>query len=295
MKGWLLTTCLLRRGLLGRRLLGRCLLLQLLLSLLAGATRAEAAVTATVTASQLVVTGDAGANQITVRSIPFNASRLEVLDGSVSLGSFARSTFTSIAISGLDGNDVITLSGPFPIIEPAAISGGAGNDTIKGGAGPDTLFGGSGSDVIIWNPTDGNDVIGGGDDIDRLEFNATAADDHITVARNPAAPRFSVTLGSTAIIDVGTIEGVVVTAGEGNDLVEATGELASLIDLVLDGGPGDDTLRGGNGPDVLRGGPGRDDLSGRQNDDVVFGGPGDDVIRWRLDEGNDQILSLIHI
>ncbi len=58
---------------------------------------------------------------------------------------------------------------------------------------------------------------------------------------------------------------------------------------TLYGGPGDDTLVGGNGQDILDGGPGNDTLEGGLNDDVLIGGPGHD----RIDggKGGDTIYA----
>jgi Ca2+-binding RTX toxin-like protein len=46
----------------------------------------------------------------------------------------------------------------------------------------------------------------------------------------------------------------------------------------IDGGVGNDTLRGGNGPDRIFGRAGDDTIYGRNGDDVVFGGVGNDVL-----------------
>jgi Ca2+-binding RTX toxin-like protein len=44
------------------------------------------------------------------------------------------------------------------------------------------------------------------------------------------------------------------------------------------GGPGDDHIRGGNGPDIILGMAGDDVLTGNNGPDVVKGGPGDDIV-----------------
>ena len=281
MNGWLVT----RRRLLppgepgaGRRL--TIALACLLLAAFAGASRAEAAVTAFILNDSLVVSGDPEDNQITLQVVAGDTSRIEVIDGTTVVDRFARSTFSTIVINVIHGNDTVTLSGAFgPITEPATINGGPGNDTIRGGAGSDTLNGGIDNDRIIWNPGDGSDVIVGGDGFDVFELSGSSAADEITITRNPAAPRITVTVGTIAT-DVSTIEHIVVNGGDGDDRIVASGDLALITNLRLEGGSGDDIVRGGNGADVLLGGPGLDKLSGLQGDDVIFGGPGDDVIFW---------------
>lgn len=47
---------------------------------------------------------------------------------------------------------------------------------------------------------------------------------------------------------------------------------------VLNGGPGNDSLRGGDGDDILNGGSGNDSLRGGNGDDILHGGPGADKL-----------------
>ena len=56
---------------------------------------------------------------------------------------------------------------------------------------------------------------------------------------------------------------------------------------LLDGGDGDDRLKGGNGPNVLLGGGGNDLLVGGGDRDVLIGGTGADRI---VGNGEDDIL-----
>jgi Ca2+-binding RTX toxin-like protein len=60
----------------------------------------------------------------------------------------------------------------------------------------------------------------------------------------------------------------IVRAGAGDDRITVDGALA-------EGGPGDDVLLGGAGPDRLSGGPGTDVVSGGAGDDQLIYGPGD--------------------
>jgi hypothetical protein len=80
--------------------------------------------------------------------------------------------------------------------------------------------------------------------------------------------------------------------GKGDDLLRGTGARDRLAgglgdDLVIGGGrrdsvaggPGRDQLGGGRGPDVIFGGDGRDFLFGGRGDDELHGGPDDDRLR----------------
>jgi Ca2+-binding RTX toxin-like protein len=90
-------------------------------------------------------------------------------------GTFAASTFTSIAIFGLAGDDDLELAGS--IAQHSCLDGGAGNDRLKGGAGDDILLGGDGDDLLVGSS--GRDLLIGGNGADRLVGNA---DDDILIA-----------------------------------------------------------------------------------------------------------------
>jgi Ca2+-binding RTX toxin-like protein len=79
-------------------------------------------------------------------------------------------------------------------------------------------------------------------------------------------------------LDIGTAENLVLNANGGDDAFSASGNLAALIAITVDGGAGNDTLLGGNGADVLIGGDGNDVLIGGDGDDVLIGGPGADTL-----------------
>src|SRR5262249_28307922 len=87
----------------------------------------------------------------------------------------------------------------------------------------------------------------------------------------------------------GTTEDLVLNANGGDDSFSATGNLAPLIKITVDGGAGNDTLLGSNGADVLRGGDGNDFIDGNQGNDEVFLGAGDDVFQWDPGDGSDIV------
>ena len=75
----------------------------------------------------------------------------------------------------------------------------------------------------------------------------------------------------------------------GNDSFSATGNLAALISVTVDGGAGDDSIRGSNGNDVLLGGDGNDFIDGQQGADIAFLGAGNDVFQWDPGDGSDVV------
>ncbi|EMI16943.1 hemolysin-type calcium-binding region domain protein, partial [Rhodopirellula maiorica SM1] len=84
-----------------------------------------------------------------------------------------------------------------------------------------------------------------------------------------------------------------VDAGEGNDVVDASGVADDNVQLYLIGGSGNDNLIGGDSPtgsalgDVLEGGDGDDRLEGGRGQDFFFGGAGSDQLVWVAGDGSD--------
>jgi len=94
-------------------------------------------------------------------------------------------------------------------------------------------------------------------------------------------------LGATAVaaghrVVVGTKSGDELTMGDAGNRVYARGG-----DDTVDGGGGNDKLRGGRGDDVLSGEEGDDRLRGGQDNDLLDGGDGDDYLNGGGD-GRDQ-------
>ena len=75
----------------------------------------------------------------------------------------------------------------------------------------------------------------------------------------------------------------------GNDSFSATGNLAALIEITVDGGAGNDTILGSNGNDTLLGGDGNDFIDGQQGNDTAFLGAGNDVFQWDPGDGSDTV------
>ena len=167
--------------------------------------------------------------------------------------------------------------------------GGDGNDVLTGGDGDDQMFGESGNDRMVWNPGDDTDLMEGGAGTDAAEVNGGNGAETFTITANGARVRFDRVDPAPFSLDIGTTETIVLNANGGTDVVSATGNLAALTRITVDGGAGDDTINGGNGSDVLIGGDGNDRVDGNQGDDVAFLGAGDDVFVWDPGDGSDIV------
>ena len=195
-------------------------------------------------------------------------SGVERVDGNAGNDRLDASMLTAaMFLFGQDGDDTVI--------------GGAGNDTILGGNGDDLLWGGAGNDILQGGP--GNDTFygGAGDDLFYVgepgDVVADGGDGFDVVLIN--AP------GGLAI-EVGTWIGVERFVGfTGADRIDATG---SVLDLILAGGAGNDTLIGGAGRDTLYGGEGDDTLMGGGGNDALIGGAGAD--RLEGGAGDDFLL-----
>ena len=169
------------------------------------------------------------------------------------------------------------------------LNGGSGNDALTGGIGTDKSFGGSGDDQLIWNPGDGSDLNEGGDGSDAVVVNGGGVGETFTAAANGSRVRFDRVAPLPFSLDIGTSERLVVNANGGDDSFAASGDLASLIALDVNGGDGNDRISGGNGSDTLTGGAGDDVVDGNQGADFASLGDGDDTFVWDNGDGSDTV------
>jgi Ca2+-binding RTX toxin-like protein len=285
------------------------------------------AVTATFTPGTglLTVLGDAQNNTI---EISRNAAGAILVNGGAVTIAGGTPTVANTALVqafGLNGNDTLTLNETNGALPRANLLGGAGNDVLTGGSGADGLFGQAGNDTLlgkggndllfggadndsltggdgndaafgeagndrmIWNPGDDTDLNEGGAGVDTTEVIGGGGAEAFTATANGTRVRFDRIDPAPFSIDIGTTENLVLRAGGGNDRFAASGDLAPLIQLTIDGGAGNDTLLGGNGADVLLGGDGDDFVDGNQGNDVAFLGAGNDVFQWDPGDGSDTV------
>jgi hypothetical protein len=255
----------------------------------------------------LTIVGDARGNAITVGRDA--AGAIDVNGGAVDIHG-ARATVANvdlIVVFGGGGNDRIALdesNGPLPNAHlhggtgddelfggsgADRLHGDAGNDRLTGGRGSDQSFGGPGNDQLIWNPGDGSDLNEGGDGSDAVVVNGGGAAEAFTATADGTRVRFDRVSPLPFSLDIGTSERLMVNANGGDDTFAASGDLAPLIALNVDGGPGNDHISGGNGNDTLSGGAGDDVVDGNAGADSAVLGEGNDTFVWDAGDGSDTV------
>ncbi len=124
---------------------------------------------------------------------------------------------------------------------------------------------------------------------DRVIVNGTNGDDAINVNGDATAVAVSGLHTLVSIQHHEPSDELVVSGFDRNDQISAAGLAAGAINLMLDGGPGDDTIAGGQGVELLLGGAGNDSIDGNKGNDVALLGVGDDTFIWDPGDGNDTI------
>jgi Ca2+-binding RTX toxin-like protein len=211
----------------------------------------------------------------------------------------------AVAVSMLGGTDALTvdnLTGTDLTTVDADLAGFGGVDDgaldevivppgvpIGQDSGAATV-GGLGAQVRVHN----------GGATDRIHVTGATAADVVPLVGTAGPDVVNVTADGTDVavfgatpgvhVELTSVETLVVFLGSGNDDFSATGNLAPLVGLDVDGGPDADTIRGGNGNDQLFGGTGDDVIDGNQGTDTVSGGDGNDTIQWDPGDGNDTVV-----
>ncbi len=295
------------------------------MGLVTSAGPAHAGNGAVFTLGVLTVIGDAQDNALAISRDA--AGKILVNGGAVAVvgGTPTVANTRSILVLGVGGNDTLTMDEVNGALPKVTMIGGAGNDVLTGGSGDDILigqagndtalgkggfdqlfggadndvltggdaddqaFGEAGDDRMIWNPGDDTDLNEGGAGIDTTEVNGGNGAEQFTATANGTRVRFDRINPAPFSVDMGTTEKLALNANGGDDSFSATGNLAALVQITVDGGTGNDNILGSNGVDLLLGGDGNDFIDGNQGNDTGLMGAGDDVFRWDPGDGNDTI------
>src|SRR5882724_10617954 len=203
----------------------------------------------------------------------------------------------SLVVNGLGGND--------------RVAGGTGNDVARLGDGDDLFVwnpgdasdvveGQGGTDTLLFNGANVNENISISangsrvtltrdvanitmdvNGVEHLQVNASGGTDTITVNDLTGTDVTQVAVNLAAPPGSNTPDGqpdtLVINGIGGDDVIEASG-LGTAMQLVADGGDGNDILVGSAGNDTLLGGNGDDVLLGNGGQDSLDGGPGDNIV-----------------
>jgi len=206
-------------------------------------------------AGVLTATGTALDDNITVRKESGQITLQFNQNGATFNTGLTAASVTSVVVSGLGGNDALTLDSSLAAAVTGHLLGGDGNDTLTGGLGADSLNGGAGNDVLYFDNLD-TSVLGG------------VGIDTAIVTLATAAVNLNLTTGQ--------IETLSATTSTYKNTFDATGATWAV---TIIGGSGNDTITGGNlndnlvgagGNDRLSGGPGADSLDGGNANDLLF-------------------------
>jgi len=87
------------------------------------------------------------------------------------------------------------------------------------------------------------------------------------------------------------VQSLMYDLGTGNDIFN--GDAGIIIDDIVDGGLGNDTLQGDNGNDILTGGEGDDIIRGENGDDMLIIGVGHNNVadNYRGGAGTDTLVN----
>lgn len=131
---------------------------------------------------------------------------------------------------------------------------------------------------------------------DQLVFTTGAGDDRVGVKQRDNGTLDVSVNGESYEVNLGRGQELTIRAGAGDDVIEVAPNVT--VNIVVEGGDGDDTITtgagddridGGAGNDTIFSGAGRDDIFGNSGDDVIVGGDGVNIIHGG--DGNDEITA----
>lgn len=248
-------------------------------------------------------------------SAPVAANLTVYLAGATAGNDVITGTALADLMRGLGGNDIL--------------SGGGGNDSIDGGTGTNLLYGGAGDDRLIIGTGANGTVVDGGADFDTLVVTGTVALGglsnieaielqggavlSLTGAQLNSGLAIGTTLAGTGSIMInmapedltlsaqflvpapGSSLGITINGSSSSDIIK--GVIGAVN--TIEGGAGDDQIRGGALGDIISGGDGNDKLFGANGPDILTGGLGADQFRFQTAQSSglnvmaDQITDFL--
>ena len=131
---------------------------------------------------------------------------------------------------------------------------------------------------------------------DQLVFTTGAGDDKVGVKQRDDGMLDVQVNGESYEVRLGEGQELTIRAGAGDDVIEVASNVR--VNIVVEGGDGndavttgagDDRIDGGRGNDVISSGAGRDDIFGNSGSDTITGGDGVNIIHGG--DGDDQVTA----
>ena len=195
--------------------------------------------TVTATAAEPIIVTNVGGNVAVNANVAFDG--VGTMTAAADVAKLMIQGGTGANNINLSGVTDTALVGDFDLLSEVSIVGGQGNDVIVGSGVEDT---------IVWNNGDGSDRIDGGEGQDKLVVNgSTTGADNFSIETNQGRMIFRRTNFANFVLNVGTVEDLVVSSGGGDDRLRIGNTAGSdLKNVSLFGGAGDDLvdLRGIN-------------------------------------------------
>jgi len=120
---------------------------------------------------------------------------------------------------------------------------------------------------------------------DQLVFTTGSANDKLEVTRNTDGSLNVTVNGEAYKVEMAQDQALTLRTGGGNDTIDVASDVK--VNLIVDGGDGDDTITTGAGNDIVDGGAGNDTIKTGAGSDDVFGNSGVDTID--AGAGNDVV------
>jgi Ca2+-binding RTX toxin-like protein len=159
--------------------------------------------------------------------------RLDPAPFSIDIG-----TSENLVLNAAGGNDSFSATGNLAALISITVDGGTGDDTLLGSNGIDLLFGGdnndfidgqqgsdfaflgAGNDTFQWDPGDGSDMVDGQAGTDTMIFNGSNGAEILEVSANGSRVRFTRNLANV-VMDLDDVEEIDLNALGLNDTIIA--------------------------------------------------------------------------
>ncbi len=230
-----------------------------------------------------------GADLVTARDLAGTDVKVFDVDLQSSAGT-GDGTADTVVVQGTDAPDAMKVAS---VDGRKAVDGLAAKTRVVGDEAADAIRveGLDGADTFTSSVTVSGQVpvhFAGGPGEDSAHFDGSDQADEIGIARDATEAAVFATGATTMLVD-STVESLIVSGLDGNDILAGQNGLATITALTLQGGDGDDDLRGGDGADTLLGGKGNDHADGNIGADTAFLGSGDDRFQWDPGDGSDTV------